>query len=78
LQGKGDVESGKDLSDLAKIAKKELGIVGWAGKIVARLHARAKHAEQEKRDLREVTEQDAEFAVQAEGIMLCDLGWAEW
>lgn len=48
-------------------------------RIIARFHARAKHAEQERRpDIRPITEQDAEFSVQAIGAMLCDLRWATW
>ena len=78
LQSEGVVEPGNDLSVLANKVEGQLGIVGWSGKIVARLHARGKHAEQEKRILRDVTEQDAEFSVQAVGVILCDLGWASW
>lgn len=79
LQMNGGAEPGKDLGKLANAAEKEhLEIVANSAKIIARLHARAKHAEQEQRAIRPVTEQDAEFAVHAVGTILCDLGWAKW
>lgn len=79
LQSIGKTNPGKDLSDLAKKVEAEnLEVVASSAKIIARLHARGKHAEQEKRAPRRITEQDAEFAVQAVGTILCDLGWANW
>ncbi len=79
LQSKDKVDPGKDLGHLAeKIAKEGFEIVANAARCIARLHARGKHAEQEKYPLRDITDQDAEFAVQAVGIILCDLGWAKW
>ena len=79
LQSKEKVDPGKDLGHLAeKIAKEGFEIVANAARCIARLHARGKHAEQEKYPLRDISERDAEFAVQAVGIILCDLGWAKW
>lgn len=79
LQINGMAKPGKDLGRLANaVAKNELEIVANAARIIARLHARGKHAEQENHQPRQITEQDAEFAVQAVGIILCDLGWASW
>ncbi|MBI3772901.1 MAG: hypothetical protein HY272_09405 [Gammaproteobacteria bacterium] len=79
LQSKGKVNPGLDLGGLAdKIAEEKLEIVANAARIISRLHPRGKHSEQEKRKLRQLTEQDAEFAIQAVGIILCDLGWAKW
>lgn len=79
LQSAGKVDAGKDLGALAKaVAEEGFEIVANAARIIARLHARAKHAEQEKKPLREITEQDAEFAVQAVGTILCDIGWGRW
>lgn len=79
LQSYGKAEPGKDLAHLAnKIADESFEVVANAARIVARLHARGKNAEQEKRPIRPITEQDAEFAVQAVGVILCDLGWAHW
>jgi hypothetical protein len=49
-----------------------------AAKIIARLHARAKPAEEARRPMRPVREQDAELATQCVGTILCELGWAEW
>jgi len=79
LQSIDKVAPGKDLGDLVKIiAKEKLEIVESSAKIIARLHARGKHAEQERRAPRPITEQDAEYSVQAVGAILCDLGWAYW
>ena len=74
---------GEDLGALINLLTKQFGknarrIVACAAEIPQRLHSRAKHAEQEKQDLRPVREQDAELAMQCIGVMLCDLGWAEW
>jgi hypothetical protein len=53
-------------------------VVANCAHILALLHSRGKHVEQEKRAIRQITEQDAEFAVQAVGLILCDLDWASW
>jgi len=84
LQSEGKEEAkGKDLGDLTKLLEKHSGqqgrkIITSAAWITARLHARGKHAEQEARGVRELREQDAQLAVQCVGVILCDLGWAEW
>lgn len=71
----------KDLSGLVKELEKEEEpklIAICASKIIARLHARAKPVEKAKRPLRVIREQDAELAAQCLGVILCELGWAEW
>lgn len=79
LESLGRSAAGRDLAKLADmIAGEKLLIVENAAKIIARLHPRGKHAEQERRPIRPLAEQDAEFAVQAVGTILCDLGWAAW
>ncbi|KON46603.1 hypothetical protein [Mariprofundus ferrooxydans] len=74
---------GEDLSKLVGLLVDYSGkhgrrVVACAGEIAARLHSRGKHAEQEARGVRELREQDAQLAVQCVGVILCDLGWAEW
>jgi hypothetical protein len=80
LQQKGRVSSGKDLGDLAKayesVEPLNLVVAGQA-KTINRLHSRGKNAEQEKRGVRPPTEVDAELAVQAVGMILRDLHWAD-
>jgi hypothetical protein len=49
-----------------------------AADIVRLLHGRTKYAVQIDKSTRPIREQDAELAVQCIGVMLCDLGWAEW
>jgi len=84
LQSIGEKEAkGRDLGALVALLvnsskKDERRIVACAGEIPQRLHSRGKHAEHEKRNVRPIREQDAELAVQCIGVMLCDLGWAEW
>jgi len=84
LQSEGlDGAKGKDLSDLVKLLTTHSGkngrrVIACAGEIAARLHSRGKHAEQEGRDVRPLREQDAQLAVQCVGVVLCDLGWADW
>lgn len=69
----------KDLGELIKRLKKEERIIAEnAANIIARLHARAKPSEQEKRDLPLIKEQDADLAVQCVGTLLCEIGFAEW
>jgi HEPN domain-containing protein len=72
-----------DLGDLIEALVKANGkngrrVIACAAEIPQRLHSRAKHAEQSKRETRPVREQDAELAVQCIGAMLCDMGWAVW
>lgn len=79
LQSENIKANGKDLNQLADLClKKKLEIVTNSAKTIARLHARGKHAEQEKRSPRRITEQDAETAVQLVGMILCDISWGEW
>lgn len=69
----------KDLGDLVKrLDAEQLAIASSAGRIIARLHARAKPSERQKRSMRAVGEHDAELAVQCVGTLLCELGWATW
>jgi hypothetical protein len=56
--------------------KKE--VVRNAADIVRLLHGRTKYAVQRAKNTRDIREPDAELAVQCIGVMLCDLGWAEW
>ncbi len=71
-----------DAVDLGKLIKRlkddELTIAGDAANIIARLHARAKPAEQEKRNLYPIREQDADLAIQCVGTLLCEIGLAKW
>lgn len=79
LQSINKAEPGKDLGKLAnKIVDEGFEVVSNSARIIARFHARGKHAEQEKNKPRYITEQDAEFSVQAVGTILCDLDWAYW
>ncbi len=73
---------GSDVQDLGKLIKKlddkKMIIAANAANIIARLHARAKPSEQEKRELHAIREQDAELAIQCVGTLLCEIGFAEW
>lgn len=72
-------ESVKDLSALAKKLEDDKKYIGAnIAKIIAQLHARAKPAEQEKRELQPIREQDADLAVQCVGTLLCEIGFARW
>jgi hypothetical protein len=60
-------------------AKKSGGredVRAWCGKIVARFHSRGKPNEAISKGLREVTDEDAVFAVHCLGTVLRDQGWA--
>lgn len=72
-------ESAQELSALGtRLERDDKIIAASVVKIVARLHARAKAVEQQRREMRPIREQDAEFAVQCVGALLCEIGWAEW
>lgn len=69
----------QDLGELIKRLHKEKRVVAAnAASIIARLHARAKPSEQEKRVLRSIRERDADLAAQCLGALLCEIGFAEW
>ena len=73
------INAGRDIGDLAdKVGELKLEIVANSARILGRFHARTKSAEQEKRDPRPITEQDAEYSVQAVGAIICDLGWGSY
>ncbi|HEX7965375.1 MAG TPA: hypothetical protein VF651_06625 [Gammaproteobacteria bacterium] len=83
LEEKGLDVAGLDLGQLIKKfdglpAQDQRHIAENAGKIIARLHARAKPSERGKRPLRNIMEQDAELAVSCAAVTLCDFNWAEW
>jgi hypothetical protein len=80
LQQHGHTTPGNDLGKLAAAYDKAFPqnqVIAGQAQTIARLHSRGKNAEQEKRDVRPPTEADAELAVQAIGVILRDLGWAE-
>lgn len=70
------------LTDLAKQAREleQSGkiVPASAAKIIARLHARAKPTERAIREMRPIGEHDAELAIQCLGLILCEVGWANW
>jgi hypothetical protein len=74
--------TGKNARNIGKLAKdledEKMIIAASAAKIIARLHARAKPVERERREMRAIREQDAQLATQCLGIILCELGWANW
>lgn len=59
---------------LAKFQKKE--VVANAGHIVKRLHSRGKACEQYSKDLRPLSEEDAQLALRCLGFVLIETGWA--
>lgn len=66
--------------DLAPLTKRmeahEMSCVANAAQIVARLHARGKPNEQQARGLRPPENGDDEFALEAVGLVIRDLGWS--
>lgn len=72
-------EPGKLVSDLRKLPKEQKrDVVADLLEVIRLLHTRGKSSVHEIRNLRKVTEQDAEIAVQAVGVILCDLCWGSW
>ena len=66
--------------DLARLAAELDGeattVTQGISKALARLHARGKPNVQEERGSRDVTEDDAEFALATVGLLLREIGWA--
>ncbi|MET0026448.1 MAG: hypothetical protein ABW101_02325 [Candidatus Thiodiazotropha sp.] len=80
LQDAGVSQSGKDLGVLANAYdnhNQQNQVIAGQARAIARLHGRGKNSEQEKRSVRPPTETDAEFAVQAVGLIVRELGWAK-
>lgn len=70
---------GLDLGALVSALRtNQKDVAASAAHIIARLHARGKHAEQERRELRPIQERDAQLVIECMGLILCDLGFAEW
>lgn len=66
-----------DLGPLAKrMENHEMSCVANAAQIVARLHARGKPNEQQARGLRPPEDGDDEFALEAVGLVIRELGWS--
>jgi len=71
------IEKDRDLGQLAKPLKEkaEKRIASNCVESLALLHSRTKHAEQQNKALRHVTEADAEYAVQSVSVLLHELGY---
>lgn len=73
---------GADVEDLGNLIKRleseKKAVAASAANIIARLHARAKPSEQERRELHPIREQDAELVIQCVGTLLCEINFAEW
>jgi hypothetical protein len=67
-----------DLWELAgKVSEAESAVVRSVGRSLARLHARNKPNVQAEQNTRPVTEDDAEYALAAVGMLLREVGWAK-
>ena len=67
----------KDLGKLAAALDGEAtAVLQGVSKALARLHARGKPNVQEEKGSRDVTEDDAEFALATIGLLLREIGWA--
>ncbi len=67
----------KDLAKLAaELDGEKTAVAQGVSKALARLHARGKPNVQEEKGSRDVTEDDAEFALATVGLLLREIGWA--
>lgn len=74
--GDGNEATAKDLAKLGGFFESEKrDVLGMAASILARLHSRAKSAEQIKNGYREPTEADAETAIALLGMIYRELRW---
>ncbi|MEW8049460.1 MAG: hypothetical protein AB2809_03690, partial [Candidatus Thiodiazotropha sp.] len=74
------LSKGKDLGQLLTTVREsaEKYVVADLAGVLAKLHSRTKHTEKSARGTRSVSEQDAELAVQALGVILIEIEWAVW
>jgi hypothetical protein len=66
----------KSIDKFLEVKGEDDGVRSWAGRLVARLHSRAKPNEQQKRQTRAIDENDALLAVECVAIVLKEVGWA--
>jgi hypothetical protein len=67
----------EDLSGLSKMLDREgRVVVASLARTIARLHARGKPNEQERRAVRPPMEGDAEYVITAMGLLMREIGWA--
>jgi hypothetical protein len=66
----------KDLGELSRILNQDNSVVASLAHTIARLHARGKPGEQERRNLTPPMESDAEYSLAAMGMILREIGWA--
>lgn len=66
----------KDLGELSQLLQKDRSVVAALAHTIARLHARGKPLEQERRNLNPPMEADAEYSLAAMGMILREIGWA--
>jgi hypothetical protein len=67
----------EDLGTLAqKLENSKKEVSAAAAKAIARLHSRGKPNEHERYSFRPLSEEDAEFALAAVGLLLREIGWA--
>lgn len=66
----------KDLGDLSKALQPSDPVIASLAFTIARLHARGKPGEQERRSLLPPMEADAEYALAAVGLVLREIRWA--
>lgn len=73
-----DYDLGKWIKAIEKTFEKEGGMVALCAalQVIARLHPRGKDNEAKKHNLRQVEEEDAEFALQALGFVIREVKWA--
>lgn len=80
LISNGLMDKARDLGQLEAILRDsaKMHIVANLVAALAKFHSRTKHVEQTNRKTRAVSEQDAEFSIQALGIILVEIGWGYW
>lgn len=72
----GHIKESRDLGQLSEPARNaKLSCVANCVDTLAKFHSRRKFDEQQRRDMRRITEQDAQFAIEALGVIIRDLGW---
>lgn len=75
VKGEGRLRS-EDLGQLAKLLPDDRSVLRALAHTIARLHARGKPGEQERRSLVAPMEADAEYSLAAMGMVLREIGWA--
>lgn len=73
MSGDRSLDLAKSIDKFLEVDAEQDGVKSWAGRLVARLHSRAKPNERQKRQTRPVDDNDAQLAVECVALVLTQI-----